>query len=584
MGAEPVSDGPSAARIGLGLSVALGIGLALRLIGVTFGLPAVYNPDEVAIMSRTLALAKGDLNPHNFVYPSFFFYALAAWIGGYVALALAAGQASFESIQSQFFRDPTHIYLVGRLLSVISGTLSVAATYILASRISDRTAGMAAAAFLAVAPIPVRDAHYVKHDVPVTLLTVLALLAIGRLLDVRAQRGRDLVIAAALVGAAASTHYYLVFLVVPLTLAILIADRFNGPAERTRAVTLAAVICVAAFLVLSPFILLDWNTALRDILANRRIVIDRAAAGGGMLDGLVTYLDMLWRDAAGWPVALLAIAGAFDLTLRSPTRSLVWLSFPAVFLLFLAKTVPASRYLNPILPIVTTCAGVAVSRLTDATPVRFRQAAVVVVILAACLPGFVVSWRTDQLFRQDDTRTLARRYIETHVSAGSTILIQPYSADLRPSRESLMESLRANGVAPAAMPVKVRQELALEPYPEPSYRLLYLGDGGRDSDKIYVQYSELGGPSLERLRQLGVQYLVVTRYRTPQPSTRPFLAALASDAQLLAAYSPYPADLPAEVRNRVEPFLHNTNARPDANLGRPGPVIEIWRLIKPTEE
>ena len=41
----------------------------LRATGLSFGLPAVYNPDEVAIMSRALGFAKGDLNPHNFLYP-----------------------------------------------------------------------------------------------------------------------------------------------------------------------------------------------------------------------------------------------------------------------------------------------------------------------------------------------------------------------------------------------------------------------------------------------------------------------------------------------------------------------------------
>ena len=45
--------------------------LALRVAAIGFGLPSVYNPDEVAIMSRALAFAKGDLNPHNFVYPTF---------------------------------------------------------------------------------------------------------------------------------------------------------------------------------------------------------------------------------------------------------------------------------------------------------------------------------------------------------------------------------------------------------------------------------------------------------------------------------------------------------------------------------
>ena len=65
-----------------GVVAAIAVGaLALRLQAIDFGLPAVYNPDEVAIMSRALAFAKGDLNPRNFVYPTFYFYVLFAWVG-----------------------------------------------------------------------------------------------------------------------------------------------------------------------------------------------------------------------------------------------------------------------------------------------------------------------------------------------------------------------------------------------------------------------------------------------------------------------------------------------------------------------
>ena len=61
------------------------LALALRVVGLQYGLPAVYNPDEVAIMARALSFAKGTLNPHNFLYPTFYFYVLFAWVGVYSA-------------------------------------------------------------------------------------------------------------------------------------------------------------------------------------------------------------------------------------------------------------------------------------------------------------------------------------------------------------------------------------------------------------------------------------------------------------------------------------------------------------------
>ena len=78
----------------LTLSAIGAIALALRLVGLQFGLPAIYNPDEVAIMSRALAFAKGSLNPHNFLYPTFFFYVLFAWLGFYLGWVWLSGRVA----------------------------------------------------------------------------------------------------------------------------------------------------------------------------------------------------------------------------------------------------------------------------------------------------------------------------------------------------------------------------------------------------------------------------------------------------------------------------------------------------------
>ena len=68
-------------RVAAALGAILVLSVVLRVIGLKYGLPAVYNPDEVAITARALAFAKGDLNPHNFLYPSFYFYVLFVWLG-----------------------------------------------------------------------------------------------------------------------------------------------------------------------------------------------------------------------------------------------------------------------------------------------------------------------------------------------------------------------------------------------------------------------------------------------------------------------------------------------------------------------
>ncbi len=571
---------------GLALIAILALAVALRLIGLRFGLPAVYNPDEVAIMTRALAFAKGDLNPHNFLYPTFYFYVLFAWIGvTFVVSWLTGVVASLAAFQAQFFTDPTLIYTAGRLLGVICGTLTVALTYIVGTRLHNRATGLTAALFLAVAPGHVRDSHYVKHDVPATLAIVIAQLAILRLLQRdtdTSPRATPFVLAGVACGIACSTHYYAVFLAFPLLLAIYFATHARGAPWLTTLTRTAQAGAAAAivFFALSPFLLVEPATALRDIVANRQIVVDRAVTTQHALFGnLAVYARMLWTEAIGWPVCLAALAGAALMLRgreREPARrqaALVLLAFAIPFLLFISNTVAASRYLNPILP---TCAWLAAYAVSG---IRVPAAATAAIAVAMSVPGLAQSARLDAFFRQPDTRTLAQQFIERTVPPGATILVQPYSVPLTQSRDSLIEALQAHlgDLHRTPPPPKFAMRLALNPYPLPAYRTIYLGEGGLDQDKIYLSYYDTDA-SNAALSHAGVQFIVLKRYNVPDLAVEPLRERLAKTARLLATFSPYKAGADAATRARVAPFLHNTDTPDDPALERPGPGIEVWQV------
>jgi hypothetical protein len=581
------------ARLGalLGLAVIVGIAADLRLRGIMFGLPAVYNPDEVAIMSRALAFAKGDLNPHNFLYPTFYFYVLFAWVGVSFVVSWIAGLVpSLAAFQTQFFTDPTNIYLAGRLLGVACGVATVVLTYVLGARLGGRAAGLAAALFLATSPTHVRDSHYVKHDVPVTLAIVVAQIAILRLLDDTrdpAKARRDVLLAGAACGLAFSTHYYAVFLMLPLMLAVYWRER------SLARIVLAGVAATVVFFALSPFLLVEPLTAWRDVVANRQIVIDRAVESQhGLFANARAYLRMLQTEAVGWPVLLAAVVGAgLCLAVARPPSfyrrrddqrrlATVLLAFALPFFLFICNTVAAGRYLNPIIPTLTVFAGFAVAWIAGLLS-DTRYAAWTAVSLAVVLAWepYVVSGGYGDFFRQTDTRTLAQQIIERDIPAGSTVLVQPYSVQLTQSRESLVEALEAHLGDAGRASTKFALRLALNPYPAPAYRTLFLGSGGLDVDKIYLGYRELSDPDgLEVLRRAKVQYVVLKRYNTEDPEVVPLREQLRHQGRLLASVSPYAAEADQAARARVAPFLHNTDTPFDPALERPGPGIEVWQV------
>ena len=292
------------------------------------------------------------------------------------------------------------------------------------------------------------------------------------------------------------------------------------------------------------------------------------------------YLDIMWHDSMGLPVVLLGCAGAIWMLVAAPSRAVLLLAFPVPFFVFISNTVPASRYLNPVLPFVAVFAAWALTSI--AVQLRLRPWMFWLLVAGCVVPSTVASLRGDLFFRQPDTRTVARDYIEKQIPAGSTILVQPYSTPLTQSRSALVEALTRHVGSPEAASTKFQLQLSLDPYPAPAYRLIYLGRGGLDVDRIYVDPSELGGnPGLTTLRRLGVAFVVFKRYNRLDQEMLPFVEALEREARRIAVFSPYRPGVTGFERARIAPFLHNTDTRIDDALERPGPPLEIWQLNGP---
>ena len=558
-----------------------GLAFWLRTQALGYGLPAVYNMDEVAIMNRALSFGTGTLNPGNFLYPTFYFYVLFAWQGLTLLVGLVLGLwDSLAGFERQFFIDPSALYRSGRLLSALCGVATVIAVYRLATRLFTPMTGLIAALLMAVTPIAVMDAHYVKHDMPVTLLIVLVHVWLARIVTTDntpngAAVRRDIWIVGALSGLAMSTHYYAVFVVLPVAMVLLTQPQvswMNRLGDGARAGLAATLVFFAA----SPFLLPELGTAWVDITQNRAIVMDRATEGGAFAS-LWTYLKMLTSDRT---FVVLAFGPIFVLLYGASTRNNVLvLAFPLAFLLFISNTVPATRYLNPILPFMAVGDGVFGATVVSSFTSRRRWLWRGLFLLALTMPGLMRSVDVGQFFNQTDTRTLAQQWLEANVPAGSTVLIQPYSVPLRQSREGLVEALRVHLGDETLASVRFQKQLALSPYPGPAYRTIFLGDGGLDTDKIYVSpRTFVGGTALSPLQALGVQWVVVKRYNVSNPSLASFNRTLAREGRLMHTFSPYDPAADEAARTTVAPFEHNEDARLDRALVRPGPVVEIWRI------
>lgn len=578
-----MSDSNRSARVLLLAICAVALGL--RLLALAYGLPAIYNPDETPILNRALAFAKGDLNPHNFLYPSLYFYALFGWEVLFFILGRMVGlYRSVDDFQREFFTDPSRLFLAGRALTTAFGVATVPVLYAFGRRLYDRTTGLIAAVFLAVAPVAVRDAHYVKLDVPVTFFVVLTHVVLARIVTdpLAAARQRWWVVAGLFAGLTVSTHYYAAFVVLPVAAAALIEGyRTRRWGNAATMLTIAALATIAGFVIGTPFFFAEPHTALRDIVAVREIDIDRAVESTGAFTSLERYADILFHDAVGWPVCLLAALGFIWALVVDWRRGLILGMFTTAFLVFVSNTVPMSRYLNVMLPLMALAAAFTVVRIVREVDRGLGGRPTVtgaVLTMLAMIPGLITSIRTDLFFRQADTRTIAREYVENQIPSGASILVQPYSAPVRRSRDALVEALRANLGSEQKASIKFQLMLAANPVP-PSYRLIYLGDGGEDPDKIYISPTRFAGSTgLTPLRTLGVEYVILKKNNVPNPALVGLETALAREGRRIASFTPYRPEATAAERAEVAPYLHNTAARIEHALQRPGPGVDIWDI------
>jgi len=547
------------------LVVVLALAAVLRLYGIDHGLPFVYNPDEANIMARSLSVARG-LDPDYYLYPSFFFYFLFAVMGGLFLFGwVHGGYQNVAAFQARFFEDPTAFYLVGRLVGVVAALATIVLTYGLVLKHFGRTAARAASLFIAVAYFHVRDAHYLKHDVPSGFLFIVALWAIDRALS-RKKLSAYLAAGAAL-GVAFATHYYMIF----LAPAFIVCHWVSRGWERFAHVVTAGAVSALTFFLLSPFVVWRFPTALEHMRANRQVVMDRSLEGGlAIFPSLQRYVEFLVTQGLGYLLFTLVLVG-FVLMARSDRKKLaLWGSFPLLFFGFITYTFFAGRYLNPILPSLAAAAGLAVSALEA----RFGRRLAVLVTMLASLQPLYGSIQVDRLFAREDTRTLAREWVLENVASGTTFALQSYSVPLPQSAESFRDSLEANAALDElerrGKYASLLDGAAREPT---SYPLVFLGKGD-ELNRIYVGYEELAA-GFDALVDRGVTNVILRRPAIPPPpAVKALFARAALDGELLTTISPFTSD-----RNSL-PYLDNEDWAPSATLSHKGPLIEIWSLEK----
>lgn len=508
--APPGARRGASAALGLALAVALAV--ALRAWRLRQGLPDFL--DEAIPLKEALEMwgwetGRTDLNPRFFHYPTLSIYLhfllqkltfAAGWL-----LGRFASPADYRLL---YEIDPSGVVIAARALSFAADALTVAAVWRAAERLRAG-AGLPAALLAAASPTLIETARAVHAD---TIMAALLAWAVERMLAWRQEGRRDQLLAAvALTGLAAGAKYTAGLLVLPLGWVVAeraLAERAlaeRAPARGARGAggagggaaagsaagtasgpprglasrlppglarglgraALAAAGALAAFLLSSPYVALDFGGFWRDFAYEGRHM---AAGHLGALDrtGAAYYGRRLLVEPG--PLGLLlALSTLAWLRRPGPARgaaACVWLALAPQLAALAAFRMEAARYLLPALPLAAALAAAGGKAALAAGAARLagirrpaRRLAALALWAALLLPTLGAGLRAAAAGR-DTTQQQARRWLEAHLApARDVIVMESYGPVLRNAFQQDVVR-RGNSYAAASPAVRERFDAA----------------------------------------------------------------------------------------------------------------------------
>ena len=416
----------SPARTWLLLGAVLFIAGAVRIWGIDWGLPYVYHPDEPTNLTRVMVMLEtGDPNPHWFHYGSLIFYLNAAALGvvsvlreifGAVGLGGAKPPAMIalaSGVTSEWWT-----LVVPRAMTIAAGIGATAIIFQTVLRVTRRHLAAAFSGLLfAMSPLAAAEGRTFTPDTYTALFAAAAIFYSVRVYE----QGllRDYVLAGTMVGLAVGSKYNAALVGVVVIAAHVMRQR-GGLAAPSRSLLVAFCSALAAFVITTPFAILDAGRFLADLGFE---LVHYSSGHVGFEAGPTVYVTAL---AVSFSVGLLLVPFAFtNSRTRIPATIVGVYALTYLGAISLFRTTFA-RNLMPVLPAIAMVVGLglhgALTRFQEhRRPVRtaIYTLCVVTLVVASTALTFQYSSLED--------REPARAWIEENVEPGATVVTESYS-------------------------------------------------------------------------------------------------------------------------------------------------------------
>ncbi|NOX38630.1 MAG: glycosyltransferase family 39 protein [Calditrichaeota bacterium] len=407
------------------LLVLFGTALAVRLIGITYGLPVTYNSTEYFIAKHALSMgARHTLEPLYFIYPTLFTYLMAITYGMYFFAGLLGGRFhSPEDFALEFLIQPGNFYLLGRLVVAVIFILGLFYAYrALRLFLEPRSALF----FTLMLLFSYNLQFYTFWMVPDALLFTGTLVVFYYILKWQKMgvRTREVLWAGLICGLTLSAKYNAGFLTLGLLGAVFLETQPRRGKPLLRHLAFAVGGIGLGFLLGTPYALLAFHRFREGFLT----IWAQSEYDYNITTGLPYVWEMLEMVKTEWLWGLVLLLVFFWSIIRPQKK--YWPFLLVVYPTFLIVGSWEKKgldYLLIIFPLLTLQAGfIYAEHIKGRWPRRLVVGLAIALLLPSVLHVAYLKFR----FTRTDTRQQATQWIVKHIPPESTLCYDHYHYDL----------------------------------------------------------------------------------------------------------------------------------------------------------
>jgi len=414
-------------------------GFSLRIFGIDYGLPFLYDPDEPTFITMVYKmLITDDLHPGWFGHPGttlvyilYFIYKLTFIIGTNIGV-----YTNFEAYKLLYFQDPTLFYLTGRIICALFGSATILIVYLITRRLLNHKAGLLASALLAISPLHIMYSKLIRTDIILTFFIVVVFWYTLNIFDRR--KWSDYILAGLFSGLAIATKYPGLIAVIIIIAAYLLNKEFRDLPK----IISSGFACIFGAFLGSPYLFLDFRTALSDIIIEAR-PRHLSQTGEGFIHNLYWYIKGPLLENVSFIGLIIVFLGLIICIVSRKKDKRLLIVFPICFLLFISSlNLRFDRWIIPFIPffymIMSICFYWIVGWISLHYSTRVRNAIACILLLAVFAPILRADLIKGKELSGKDTRTVAREWMLENIPLYSRVLVEEYSPHIPSDRYSLL--------------------------------------------------------------------------------------------------------------------------------------------------